>query len=210
MATWLDSIMSPLNAAGEGLQKLIETRDLVKFGDTFREMHGQIITAQRGAIAANVREAALLDQIRTLEEKVRNFETWNTEKDRYEMKALRSGVYAYMLKPAERGVEAPHWVCITCYNNRKYPLCNGPHIPLKTIGNMFVATLPVRRKLPLVGNLIGCKMARKPERKPDDPAQYKRFIEAARKAEADETKEAADRAFKKVVIKPPKPHRPSR
>ena len=28
MAAWLDSIMSPLNAAGEGLQKLIETRDL--------------------------------------------------------------------------------------------------------------------------------------------------------------------------------------
>jgi len=119
MSTWLDSIMSPLNAAGEGLQKLIETRDLVKFGDTFREMHGQIITAQRGAIAANVREAALLDQIRALEEKVRSFETWNAEKDRYEMKALRSGVYAYMLKEAERGIEPPHWVCITCYNNRK-------------------------------------------------------------------------------------------
>lgn len=42
-------------------------------------------------------------------------------------------------------------------------------------------------------------MTRKPERKPDDPAQSKRFIDAARKAEADETREGADRAFKKVV-----------
>jgi hypothetical protein len=39
----------------------------------------------------------------------------------------------------------------------------------------------------------------KEQRKPDDPAQSKRFIEAAKKAAADETKEGADRAFKNVA-----------
>jgi hypothetical protein len=39
------------------------------------------------------------------------------------------------------------------------------------------------------------------ERKPDDPAQSKRFIDAAREAEADETEEGADRAFKKVALR---------
>jgi hypothetical protein len=34
---------------------------------------------------------------------------------------------------------------------------------------------------------------------PDDPEQSKRFIEAAREAEADETEEGAERAFKKVA-----------
>jgi hypothetical protein len=43
-------------------------------------------------------------------------------------------------------------------------------------------------------------MSKKQERKPDDPAQYKRFIEAARKAEADETEKGADKAFKKVAL----------
>jgi hypothetical protein len=42
-------------------------------------------------------------------------------------------------------------------------------------------------------------MAHKSERKPDDPAQYKRFLEAARKAQADESEEGADRAFRKVT-----------
>lgn len=37
--------------------------------------------------------------------------------------------------------------------------------------------------------------------KPDDPAQSKRFIDAAKEAEADETKAGADRAFKKIVPK---------
>lgn len=47
-------------------------------------------------------------------------------------------------------------------------------------------------------------MTRKPAPKPDDPAQYKRFLEAAREHEADETEEGADRAFKKITAKPPK------
>jgi hypothetical protein len=42
-------------------------------------------------------------------------------------------------------------------------------------------------------------MAKKPQPKPDDPEQSKRFVETARKAEADETQEGAERAFKKVV-----------
>jgi hypothetical protein len=48
------------------------------------------------------------------------------------------------------------------------------------------------------------KMQSKSERKPDDPEQHKRFVEAARKAQADETEEGADRAFKKIVL-PKKP-----
>lgn len=44
-------------------------------------------------------------------------------------------------------------------------------------------------------------MPHKKAPKPDDPAQYKRFLEAAEKAEADKTKEGADRAFKKVISK---------
>jgi hypothetical protein len=41
------------------------------------------------------------------------------------------------------------------------------------------------------------------QRTKDDPAQSKRFIEAAKKAEADESKEGAKRAFRKIT-KPPK------
>lgn len=42
-------------------------------------------------------------------------------------------------------------------------------------------------------------MSRKPNHPPDNPEQSKRFIEMAREVEAAETKEEAERAFKKVV-----------
>jgi hypothetical protein len=44
--------------------------------------------------------------------------------------------------------------------------------------------------------------------KQDDPEQSKRFIEAARQIEADETGEAFRRAFEKIV--PPKPPKQDR
>lgn len=39
--------------------------------------------------------------------------------------------------------------------------------------------------------------------KPDDPEQFARFVEAAKKAEVDETGEALDRAARKII--PTKP-----
>jgi hypothetical protein len=45
-------------------------------------------------------------------------------------------------------------------------------------------------------------MPRKPNPPPDDPKQSKRFIEAAREIGTDESPEAFERAFKKIVGAP--------
>ena len=42
-------------------------------------------------------------------------------------------------------------------------------------------------------------MPKETQRNKDDEEQSKRFVDAARKAEADETEEGADKAFKKAV-----------
>ncbi len=42
-------------------------------------------------------------------------------------------------------------------------------------------------------------MPRKPTPPPDNPEQFKRFIDMAREVEADESPDAVDRAFNKVV-----------
>ena len=50
-------------------------------------------------------------------------------------------------------------------------------------------------------------MPKKSQRTEDDPAQSKRFIDAAKEAEADETEKGADKAFKRVVPNRVKPER---
>jgi hypothetical protein len=52
-------------------------------------------------------------------------------------------------------------------------------------------------------------MPRKPKPKPDDPAQSKRFIDAAREYGTDETGKAFERVFEKVTVQLPK-RNPSR
>jgi hypothetical protein len=48
-------------------------------------------------------------------------------------------------------------------------------------------------------------MPRKPKPQPDNPEQFKRFIDMAREVEADESPDAVDRAFNKVVRPQTKP-----
>ena len=43
------------------------------------------------------------------------------------------------------------------------------------------------------------EMPRKSAPKPDNPEQFKRFIDMAREVEADESPDALDRAFDKVI-----------
>lgn len=51
-------------------------------------------------------------------------------------------------------------------------------------------------------------MTRKPpKRPPDDPEEYKRFLETAKQAEASDDPNALDKAIKKVVPLPKKQHR---
>lgn len=47
--------------------------------------------------------------------------------------------------------------------------------------------------------MYNCCMTGKPAPKPDNPKQFKRFLETAREVETDESPEAIDRAFDKVI-----------
>jgi hypothetical protein len=43
------------------------------------------------------------------------------------------------------------------------------------------------------------EMPRKPAPKPDNPEQFKRFIETAREVEVDESPDALDRALERII-----------
>lgn len=78
-----------------------------------------VIELSEKILAAREAQATLLDRIRELEEKVSSFETWESEKQRYDLKNLGYGAFAYMLQPGMRGTEPPYWACTNCYGNRR-------------------------------------------------------------------------------------------
>lgn len=48
----------------------------------------------------------------------------------------------------------------------------------------------------------------KPDPKPDNPEEYERFLKTARELEADESPDALDKAFDRIVTKRPPPKKP--
>jgi hypothetical protein len=52
MSAWIDAITSPLKAASETVQGLVQVRDQIKFGDEVIKLQTQILAAQQGASSA--------------------------------------------------------------------------------------------------------------------------------------------------------------
>jgi hypothetical protein len=82
--------------------------------------NGAVIELQEQILSAQQQQAELVDRVRALEAEVANFKTWETEKQRYELKQLGDHrIYAYAVKGDARGTEPEHWVCPDCYQNRQ-------------------------------------------------------------------------------------------
>jgi len=81
-----------------------------------------LIDAQQSAIDTQRAHSAQVERVSTLEAEIRNYETWNTEKDRYILADMGDGftanVLAYRLKDTEIGAEPAHAICPDCYQKR--------------------------------------------------------------------------------------------
>lgn len=114
------AVTGSLKTASETVKSMINLRDTAVFQAKAIELQGQISTALADAISAYEAQTAALQRVHTLEAEIASFETWDTEKGRYELKSVTfRGAMVFMLKPDARGSEPPHWLCPNCYQNRK-------------------------------------------------------------------------------------------
>ncbi|MGO9398295.1 MAG: hypothetical protein ACLP19_10695 [Xanthobacteraceae bacterium] len=88
--------------------------------DDATRRNAAVIELQEKILAAREAQSTLLDRVGELEAEVASFETWDTEKQRYELKQLIRGgaTFAYTLKPDAQPPETFHCICATCYQRR--------------------------------------------------------------------------------------------
>jgi hypothetical protein len=92
-----------------GIAKAIrDIDDTVKRNAAVSDLWEQIIAAQ-------ARYTAAVEEVGTLKEELRRFETWETEKQRYELCDLGRGFYAYIMKIGSEQGEPAHALCTNCY-----------------------------------------------------------------------------------------------
>ena len=108
-----------LKGAYEIAKSMMGIRDAVMIQSKVVELLGEIMAAQEGALRSQERESALTQQIRELEQRIKQMETWDREKDRYELKELPPGVFVRALKRGMEQGKPAHCICEKCYQNGK-------------------------------------------------------------------------------------------
>ena len=74
------------------------------------------IDLQKGILAAQREQVALVDAIGSLKARVAELEAWGADKQRYQATDIGRGLTAYTLKPGMENGENPHKLCANCYN----------------------------------------------------------------------------------------------
>jgi hypothetical protein len=75
----------------------------------------KIFDAREALNAAQTAQADALDRISQLEKEVARLKAWDGEKDRYELKQLYRGPFAFIFKQGKEEGEDPHALCTNCY-----------------------------------------------------------------------------------------------
>ena len=100
-------------------QAMIGLRDASAFRERQIEFQQRIIDAQSAISLMQEEHSTLITKISDLEKELVRLETWDTDKQKYEMKQLtrKASNIAYTIKPNAQGSEPFHCICAACYQN---------------------------------------------------------------------------------------------
>lgn len=115
----ISSMVSGLQSAYGLVKDIADLEQAHEIKSQIAELMDQILSARESAIRVQERETALLGEIDDLKKQIDQMETWDSEKQRYQLQAIDSGAFAYVLKPEVQGDESPHWLCANCFKSRQ-------------------------------------------------------------------------------------------
>ncbi|HTB03473.1 MAG TPA: hypothetical protein VK804_23635 [Bradyrhizobium sp.] len=111
----ISGLASSLKAVGEITKAMIGIRDGAMLQAKAIELNGIILSAQQSALDANIAQVDLTQRIRDLEAKITKLESWEAEKQRYELAEIGAGGFAHVVKSGMLNGEPIHCICSDCY-----------------------------------------------------------------------------------------------
>jgi hypothetical protein len=82
--------------------------------DDAARRNAAVIELQEKILTAQQTQASLIETVSGLEKEVAQLKAWEADKQRYELKALASGLFAFALKPSMSNGEPMHYICANC------------------------------------------------------------------------------------------------
>lgn len=93
-------------------------KGLKDIDDTTRR-NAAIIELQEKILSAQAAQAELVETVGSLKKRVTELEEWDADKQRYELKSVAPGSFAYALKQNAYGSAPAHQICAACYGRNK-------------------------------------------------------------------------------------------
>jgi hypothetical protein len=87
-------------------------------------LYDVILSAQTSALEANIKQSAMIDRIRDLEEEICRMKAWEAEKQRYKLVSPVRGAFVFALKKDVSNGEPPHYLCANCFKQGKPSILN--------------------------------------------------------------------------------------
>lgn len=111
--------LNAVKAATEIVKTMVGLRDSAKLTENTVKLNSEILSVQSALMEAHKEQETLLQTIRELKEEIVHMKTWETEKQRYELKKFYPGTFAYTPKEEHRCAEPVHCLCTRCYEDGK-------------------------------------------------------------------------------------------
>jgi Zn finger protein HypA/HybF involved in hydrogenase expression len=106
--------------AGLGaLKSALDIAKELKEIDDVTRRNAAVIELQEKILSAQSAQASLVERVRELEKELTRLETWDTEKQRYQLTDVGDGTFAYALQQSVSGSEPLHYICANCYEQSK-------------------------------------------------------------------------------------------
>lgn len=95
----------------------VDARDDAKVRGALADLQLKLFDAMSAALAAQEKNAALLEQTAELRRELQELKQKSEERDRYTLTQLCAGAYAYANDPAQDGKSEPaHYLCQACFD----------------------------------------------------------------------------------------------
>jgi hypothetical protein len=107
--------LGSLKSAKDLLQAFNGVQTAAAVADVKIALQGLIFEARESLFAAQEAHSTLTARVRDLEQQIVQLKDWTAEQQRYELRDLGRGSFAYMPKPTEDPREPPHWLCANCF-----------------------------------------------------------------------------------------------
>jgi hypothetical protein len=114
-----DNMVAEITMGLGALKSAFDIAKGLKDIDNAARINAAVIELQEKILSAQSAQTDLVEIVGALKSRVVELEAWDTDKQRYELKEIQTGVTAYALKEGMEGTEPTHYLCPNCYTNNK-------------------------------------------------------------------------------------------